>query len=121
MSTIHHAEDVRCVGRVMRAIRTAQAQKGRIVLDAYGADTRCVYCRGAYESDDHVTPIAAGGHTRLDNMVPSCKKCNELKRDLLLADFFADHPRLAWNFSRWATHVRPAYRAVAAEYGADDL
>lgn len=28
---------------------------------------------------DHVVPVSAGGKTTLDNLVPSCKRCNRIK------------------------------------------
>lgn len=36
----------------------------------------CAYCRGPYESIDHIIPIALGGGTTAHNCVPACHVCN---------------------------------------------
>jgi 5-methylcytosine-specific restriction endonuclease McrA len=37
----------------------------------------CYYCGGEANQVDHVIPIASGGDPMsLDNLVPSCKRCN---------------------------------------------
>jgi len=37
----------------------------------------CYYCGGEASQVDHVIPIASGGDPMsLDNLVPSCKRCN---------------------------------------------
>lgn len=47
----------------------------------------CHYCGGHFSSDeltlDHVVPLVRGGRSTRGNCVPSCKKCNTRKRDLL--------------------------------------
>jgi len=32
---------------------------------------------------DHLVPLARGGRSTKDNLVPSCKECNNLKRTML--------------------------------------
>lgn len=41
---------------------------------------RCVYCNGDFEVIDHPVPVAAGGHHTVENVVPSCARCNRTKR-----------------------------------------
>lgn len=55
----------------------------------------CAYCEQSttdYEPD-HVIPLARGGSNSITNIVPSCKPCNSDKRDLTLADWYADRQR----------------------------
>lgn len=42
---------------------------------------RCIYCEGPFEHVDHFMPLALGGRHALDNLVPSCSKCNLSKKD----------------------------------------
>jgi 5-methylcytosine-specific restriction endonuclease McrA len=83
--------------RVYRARRRAgggslSIAEWREILAAYAH--RCAYCGkvGAPLERDHVLPIARGGKTTKDNIVPSCRSCNARKgRSLLSAlpsDFF---------------------------------
>lgn len=37
---------------------------------------QCIHCGGNYEHNDHYIPISRGGRNSLDNIVPSCAKCN---------------------------------------------
>ena len=40
----------------------------------------CFHCRTAgFEQIDHLTPVAAGGHHVLENVVPCCRACNSRK------------------------------------------
>ena len=47
----------------------------------------CHYCQKkvAYKNItmDHLVPIARGGRSTKDNLVPSCKKCNNLKKSMM--------------------------------------
>ena len=50
----------------------------------------CQYC-GAQPPDvvlvcDHITPVALGGETTIDNLITSCESCNQGKADRSLAD-----------------------------------
>ncbi len=55
-------------------------------------ELRCVYCREDFsgKSDsltlDHVVPSSKGGGSHLDNLVTSCKRCNEKKGDSLFSE-----------------------------------
>lgn len=45
---------------------------------------KCAYCQSnPYQVVDHFYPYARGGQTALDNLVPACKYCNSIKRELL--------------------------------------
>jgi 5-methylcytosine-specific restriction endonuclease McrA len=47
----------------------------------------CYYChrKTAYKdlSMDHIVPLARGGKSTRDNLVPTCKTCNTLKKTML--------------------------------------
>lgn len=47
------------------------------VLDQY--EHRCVYCFGPYEQIDHVVAMRDGGGNTKQNVVPSCRECNQRK------------------------------------------
>lgn len=46
-------------------------------------DCKCVYCGESYELNeltlDHVRPRTYGGQDLTNNLVPSCRKCNQAK------------------------------------------
>ena len=46
-------------------------------------DCKCVYCGETYEPNeltlDHVRPKTFGGQDLTNNLVPSCRKCNQAK------------------------------------------
>lgn len=43
-------------------------------------DFCCAYCGGKYEHIEHFVAIEDGGHTSKNNCVPSCARCNNIKR-----------------------------------------
>ncbi len=47
----------------------------------------CFYCKGKVTHKDitmdHLVPLARGGRSTKDNLVPSCKKCNSKKKSML--------------------------------------
>jgi len=47
----------------------------------------CYYCRQKVAfhelTMDHLVPLARGGRSTKENLVPSCKSCNNLKKTLL--------------------------------------
>ena len=58
------------------------------VIDEYG--DKCFYCqRSAFEELDHFTPVAQGGPHTLENVRPSCAKCNFTKGDSDPLEFIA--------------------------------
>lgn len=62
------------------------------IVDFFGHE--CAYCGGPVERWDHLAPISGGGDTVLGNIVPSCSRCDDSKRDLA--------------FDEWATCAAPA-------------
>lgn len=65
--------------------------------DAFG--NKCAYCRtsnGAHVIE-HVVPLAAGGRTSIDNVVPSCSRCNLSKNQKSLD---------RWRGEEWADRFR---------------
>ena len=88
---------------------------------------RCVYCATRLEFSsatlDHVQPVSHGGTGSPGNLVAACHGCNQLKGDLLPAEFFMLHPWAGQNFMRYAraahrTLKRNARRAVSLAYAA---
>ncbi|MDH4321365.1 MAG: HNH endonuclease [Desulfobulbaceae bacterium] len=51
------------------------------------AQRRCHYCGRETEMEeltmDHIVPLARGGRSAKNNLVPACKECNNLKKTLL--------------------------------------
>lgn len=51
------------------------------------AQRRCYYCDHETPMDeltmDHIVPLARGGRSAKNNLVASCKECNNLKKTLL--------------------------------------
>lgn len=64
----------------------------------------CAYCEGDNDGlplePDHVVPLSRHGHNGLTNILPSCRRCNGDKRDLLVHEWAADRE------SRGLPHVR---------------
>jgi hypothetical protein len=52
----------------------------------------CAYCGGKMQAIDHVIPRSAGGATRVDNIVPCCKRCNSKKGGHLLDEVLDSLP-----------------------------
>lgn len=44
----------------------------------------CHYCESKFEASeltmDHIVPVARGGKSEKNNIVPSCRKCNQEKK-----------------------------------------
>lgn len=55
-------------------------------------ELRCVYCKGDCSgkhdsiSVDHIVPASKGGAYNLDNLVTSCKRCNEKKANAVFSE-----------------------------------
>lgn len=47
----------------------------------------CYYCEKKFSfkqlTMDHLVPLARGGRSTKDNLVPSCKDCNNLKKSMM--------------------------------------
>lgn len=55
------------------------------VLNKYG--NQCFYCQGKFDHIDHYIPLSKGGSHTLDNVRPSCEKCNLEKSNKLPKEF----------------------------------
>ena len=47
----------------------------------------CQYCGGVATGYDHIVALARGGTDDIENKVPCCKECNQIKNDKPLVDF----------------------------------
>ena len=51
------------------------------------ASGKCYYCQQTVSfkelTMDHLVPLTRGGRSTRDNLVPSCKACNNLKKNML--------------------------------------
>lgn len=51
----------------------------------------CYYCNKKFTykqlTMDHLVPLARGGRSTKDNLVPSCKKCNTKKKSMLSVEW----------------------------------
>lgn len=60
------------------------------VLDMY--QFKCVYCASGISYSlwhlDHFTPISRGGLNKIENLVPTCHRCNTMKNDLDGHEFY---------------------------------
>ena len=58
----------------------------------YQCDQRCHYCREpltlATATKDHLTPTCRGGSDEIENIVPACLFCNQMKTWRTEAEFF---------------------------------
>jgi 5-methylcytosine-specific restriction enzyme A len=52
---------------------------------------QCYYCGAAFLPKeltmDHIVPLAMGGRSTKDNLVPSCKLCNNKKKSMMPLDW----------------------------------
>ncbi len=55
------------------------------------AQAECYYCRQPLTKSavtmDHVVPLAQGGRSTPGNLVPCCKACNNLKKDMTAVEW----------------------------------
>lgn len=67
------------------------------VLDFFGADPpECAFCGSPNVSRwDHLVPVNSSGETVLGNMVPSCARCDDSKRNLSFEEWMAGDARLS--------------------------
>ena len=57
----------------------------------------CAYCGKEAEEIDHVIPLSRGGTNSIDNIVPCCAKCNDLKHNT---------PLLVWMWKTTQSEMR---------------
>lgn len=82
-------EERKTKDRERKALLTSEwASIRALVLSLY--DPVCSYCGSTNPSSvDHVIPVAAGGKSDIENLVPACGKCNSSKRDRPLKEWLA--------------------------------
>ena len=55
---------------------------------------QCYYCHARFHPSeltmDHKTPIARGGRSTKNNLVPACKDCNNEKKHRTLSEWIAE-------------------------------
>lgn len=65
------------------------------------AQADCYYCQKPLKKEevtmDHIVPLAQGGKSTPGNVVPSCKSCNNLKRDMTAVEWLLHLESLATN------------------------
>jgi 5-methylcytosine-specific restriction endonuclease McrA len=80
---------------------------GKLRRRLLSEDPRCVYCGEIVtirnSSIDHVVPRASGGVSTQNNLVLTCKRCNQRKADLSPQEIVA-----------WARRVASVHRVVVA-------
>lgn len=73
--------DIKRERRLARELRASQWWKRRLAKGV------CHYCGRPTPpkalSMDHMVPIARGGRSTKGNLVPACKECNNLKKQML--------------------------------------
>lgn len=77
---IHYAARTRRRARKAEApLNDLTAAQWREIVHAY--DSRCAYCGRKMQrlTQDHITPLAAGGSHTASNIVPACASCNSRK------------------------------------------
>lgn len=81
----------------LMAMRSSEAQKLWFQKIREVWDNRCAYC-GTPPIDsnsltrDHVKPRSRGGETRLRNVIPACKRCNQSKRSHPWREWYRTQP-----------------------------
>jgi 5-methylcytosine-specific restriction endonuclease McrA len=65
----------------------------------YQCDARCYYCKVSLTLEtatkEHKTPVCRGGTNNIDNIVPACQSCNQMKAWRTEEEFLAALPRLS--------------------------
>lgn len=62
------------------------------IINKYG--DKCFYCSGVFEHIDHYIPLSKNGTHTLDNVRPSCKKCNLCKNSKSPEDWYKYYNKL---------------------------
>ena len=87
-SSIELPAIIACDGRRLAPIRHIPPLTNPALF--YRDGCRCLYCGKTFPfsmlSRDHVMPTSRGGADRWENVVTSCKRCNQHKGDLLLSE-----------------------------------
>jgi 5-methylcytosine-specific restriction enzyme A len=74
-------EDIKKEKDKARILRATQWWKRKIAIGI------CYYCKNPVKPKeltmDHIVPLSRGGLSKKGNVVPSCKECNNKKKQLL--------------------------------------
>ena len=73
---------------------------GRVTVSAWLSKLKeykwsCAYCLTDFSTDhckleiEHIIPISRGGKHEINNLVPSCKKCNRQKGELTIEEWMS--------------------------------
>ena len=68
----------------------------RGIFRDWGSD--CAYCGADADTLDHVRPLARGGVTARENLVPACSSCNLAKGHADAMEWFRAHH--GWSLAR---------------------
>lgn len=86
-------EDLKRERAKARELRRSQWWKRRLSCG------RCYYCQRLVAPGkltmDHVVPMSRGGRSVKNNVVPACKYCNSMKKQLLPMEWDAHLARMA--------------------------
>jgi 5-methylcytosine-specific restriction endonuclease McrA len=82
---LHHHID----GAELVTKREGKARLRRGIFADWGTD--CAYCGSLADTLDHVRPLARGGITARENLVPACSGCNLAKGHADALDWFRAH------------------------------
>ena len=112
-------KDARRISRTLKEIERARAWHFKGLRETYGELAyRCFYCgiEGRRVTRDHVLPVSLGGQTCIENLVPACVHCNQIKGNTHPLAWFMDHPRFAYYFLKYATRAEQRFIDMAMEH-----
>ena len=72
--------------------KARELRKSRWWQNLINSSPLCYYCSVSMDKDevtmDHIVPLSRGGKSTKGNIVPSCKLCNNKKKDKTASEFF---------------------------------
>lgn len=87
----HHIDGAELVPK-----REGKARLRRGIFADWGND--CAYCGSLADTLDHIRPLARGGITARENLVPACSGCNLAKGHADALEWFRAHH--GWSCNR---------------------
>jgi 5-methylcytosine-specific restriction endonuclease McrA len=85
-----------------KALGSATAEQVAARVAYYG--WRCAYCRGEYDSIDHVKALSSGGSSHPANLRPCCVSCNHYKGKRDWKEWLKN-PHKAWQYDPYKRPV----------------
>lgn len=70
------------VNSFVRGVNNRQEIVKGLVDKIYRLGVKCIYCGGSFESLDHFIPKKNGGEISINNINPSCNKCNQYRKSI---------------------------------------